>query len=243
MPRVYIHEFIDIIGNQRAKYLHHMTANWGPVGRAERNQLCFGVWGVVGSTGAWPQVVNLWEYESWAALAANFEFELSSTSMQDPSLEEWWNVAASLRRGGLDRIVVAADWSPSIDELCSERAGVSAAGYCHELVGCRAGTATELLESVRSDGISAYAEAGLSLVGAFARALADDDELVLIWSFDSWSTWGAFEESAPAVAAWRTEIADRVTSWQRTLLTDAEFAPLRTGRQPQEADRRPLDQF
>lgn len=247
MPRVYIHEFIDIIGNQRAKYLHHMTANWGPVGRAERDQLCFGVWGVVGSTGAWPQVVNLWEYESWEALASNFEFELSSASMQDPSLEEWWNIAASLRRGGFDRILVAPDWSPSIGELCAERqpdgGAPAAAGYCHELVGCRRGTAAELLESVRSHGLPAYAEAGLSLVGAFARAMADDDEVVLIWSFDSWSTWGGFEDSHASVSTWRSEIAERVTSWQRILLTDAEFAPLRTGRQPQEGDRRHLDEF
>ena len=28
--RVYIHEFIDVIGHNRAKYMQHMTANWGP---------------------------------------------------------------------------------------------------------------------------------------------------------------------------------------------------------------------
>ena len=49
--RVYIHEFVDIIGHNRANYLHHMTATWGPVGRRERNQRCFGVWSVLGSTG------------------------------------------------------------------------------------------------------------------------------------------------------------------------------------------------
>ncbi len=37
--KVYIHEFIDIIGHNRARYLHHMTANWCPVARAERDQL------------------------------------------------------------------------------------------------------------------------------------------------------------------------------------------------------------
>ena len=26
--KVYIHEFIDIIGHNRANYMHHMTANW-----------------------------------------------------------------------------------------------------------------------------------------------------------------------------------------------------------------------
>ena len=52
--RVYIHEFIDIIGHNRANYMQHMTANWGPIGQEERNQLCYGVWALVGSTGLWP---------------------------------------------------------------------------------------------------------------------------------------------------------------------------------------------
>jgi hypothetical protein len=52
--KLYIHEFIDIIGHNRARYQHHMTANWVPVGRAERDQKCFGVWSTVGSTGRWP---------------------------------------------------------------------------------------------------------------------------------------------------------------------------------------------
>ena len=29
--KVYTHEFIDIIGPNRAKYVHHMTANWSPI--------------------------------------------------------------------------------------------------------------------------------------------------------------------------------------------------------------------
>ena len=39
--KVYIHEFIDIIGQNRARYMHHMTANWSPIAQEERNQLCY----------------------------------------------------------------------------------------------------------------------------------------------------------------------------------------------------------
>ena len=66
--RVYIHEFIDIIGHHRAHYMQHMTANWGPIGQEERGQLCYGVWALIGSTGAWPKTVNMWEHEGWAGL-------------------------------------------------------------------------------------------------------------------------------------------------------------------------------
>src|SRR5207245_3067591 len=115
--KVYIHELIDIIGHNRARYMHHMTANWCPTARAERNMLCFGVWGTVGSTGRWPEVVNLWELEGWDGLLANFSHELSSPTLQDPALTEWWARAAELRRGGVDRIVVPEQWSPTIEEL------------------------------------------------------------------------------------------------------------------------------
>ena len=91
--KLYIHELIDIIGHNRARYMHHMTANWCPIGRKERNMNCFGVWATVGSTGAWPQVVNLWELNGWKGLAANFEHELVGSGAQDPSLAEWWAVA------------------------------------------------------------------------------------------------------------------------------------------------------
>ena len=71
MARVYSHEFVDVVGTARAKYQHHMTANWCPEAGPLRRQSCFGVFSVVGSTGRWPQVVNLWEYDGWEALAHN----------------------------------------------------------------------------------------------------------------------------------------------------------------------------
>jgi hypothetical protein len=114
--KIYIHEFIDIIGHNRARYMHHMTANWCPVAREERNQLCFGVWGTLGSTGRWPEVVNMWELDGWDGLAANFAHEISRPTLQDESLAQWWAVAAELRRGGVDRIIVPEPWSPTIEE-------------------------------------------------------------------------------------------------------------------------------
>ena len=66
-PRVYIHEFVYINGHNRTKYFQHITANWSPIGQEERGQLCFGIWGTVGSTARWPEVINMWEYRDWAA--------------------------------------------------------------------------------------------------------------------------------------------------------------------------------
>ncbi len=239
--RVYIHEYIDIIGHQRARYMHHMTANWGPIGRAERQQLCFGVWGVVGSTGQWPQVINLWEYESWDVLAANFEFEVNAPGLQDPSLVEWWATAADLRSGGVDRILLAPDWSPSVTELCESTA--PRVGYVHEHLRCTPGSATEVLDAVGDSLVAMMAGAGLSLIGAFRRALSLDEEIILIWSFPEWSIWADFERTADdrvtGIGAWPYSNAS-IVGRERVLMADAPLSPLRTGRQPQISDRRPL---
>ena len=82
--KVYIHEYIDIIGHNRGRYMYHMTANWSPTAQEERHQLCYGVWGVVGSTGRWPQVVNLWEEDGFDGLARSFGHELGHRDLQDP---------------------------------------------------------------------------------------------------------------------------------------------------------------
>jgi hypothetical protein len=219
-----------------------MTANWCPVAREERNQLCFGVWGTVGSTGRWPEVVNMWELDGWDGLVANFEHELSHAGLQDPSLAEWWSVAASLRRGGLDRILVPEPWTRSITELIAD--GVRGELYAHELVSVPAGRATDFLAALRDDGVAAVSALGLELVGAFRVAMVNDSECVVIWAVPDWPTWAAFEQAwlrGEGLEAWPNTLLDLGAGWRRTLLVDAPLSPLRIGRQPEITDRRPLD--
>lgn len=242
--KVYIHEFIDILGQNRARYMHHMTANWSPIGQRERGQKCFGVWGTVGSTGRWPEVVNLWEEEGWEGLARNFAYETLHPGMQDPSLREWWKVAAQLRRGGVDQILVPAPWSPTIDELTSE--GVRGDFYAHELVRVQPGRAADFLEEVRDKAIAAHAELGLRLIGAFRAAMGNDSKCLLLWAIPTHREWAALEravEADGAIGVWRRCARDRVLDWERILLVDAPTASLRLGRQPAESDRRPLEEL
>jgi hypothetical protein len=244
--KVYIHELIDIVGHNRARYMHHMTANWCPVGREERNQLCFGVWGTVGSTGRWPEVVNMWELDGWDGLAANFAHELSHSGLQDPSLVEWWSVAASLRRGGVDRIVVPEPWTRPITQLIDD--GVRGELYAHELVTVPSGRAADFLAALHDDGVAAVSALGLELVGAFRVAMVNDSECVVIWAIPDWPAWTAFEQAWPRrgatdgpLGSWPRTLLDLGADWRRTLLVDAPLAPLRIGRQPEVGDRLPLD--
>jgi hypothetical protein len=236
--RVYIHEFIDIRGHQRANYMHHMTANWSPLAQETRRQLCYGVWAVLGSTGPWPQTVNMWEESSWDGLAASFGAEAVGSGAQDPALEKWWSRASEFRRGGFDRLMVPAPWTRTIEELCAD--GVRGEVYAHELVTVRAGAAAELLERARADAVGALEPYGWQLVGAFRTAMVDDDEALLLWAIPSWERWGAAEaahDTDDAIVKWRSSAREVVTAWHRILLVDAPLSPLRIGRQPSRDDR------
>ena len=234
--KVYIHEFIDIIGHNRARYMHHMTANWSPIAQEERNQLCYGVWGVVGSTGRWPAVVNMWEEDGWDGLASSFGHELGHAHLQDPKLARWWATAAEFRSGGFDRVLVPAEWSPTITELCDQGAAGGAA-YAHDQVRVPAGKAADFLELARDDGAPFYEAHGWRLVGAWQTALGHDNEAFLLWSIPSWEQWGTAEAALRSGHPWRARQRDAVEDFRRILLVDAPLSPLRIGRQPARSDR------
>lgn len=242
--KVYIHEFIDIIGHNRAKYMHHMTANWSPIGQQERNQLCYGVWGVVGTTRGWPEVVNMWEEDGWEGQARSFRHEFNHSSLQNPSLAAWWSVASSLRRHGDDRILVPAPWTRTIEELCAD--GVTGEAYAHELVKTPPGRSSEYIQLVRDVGIPAYERYGWELCGALETAMVNDSECIILWAIPTWEQWAAFEAAQhqdDVLISWRESIRDLALDSHRCLLVDSPLSPFRTGRQPLEADRQPLEEI
>ncbi|HVN52279.1 MAG TPA: hypothetical protein VMT43_12640 [Acidimicrobiales bacterium] len=242
--KIYIHELIDVIGHNRARYMHHMTANWCPVAREERNQLCFGVWGTVGSTGRWPEVVNMWELDGWDGLVANFGHELSHASLQDPSLSQWWAVAAQLRRGGVDRIVVPEPWTDPIDVLVAR--GVRGEVYAHERYACAPGRSRDVLAQLHDIARPSAESLGLVSVGAFNVAMVNDAECLAIWALPDWDTWAVYEQawdSGGAMRPWANWLVAAGVTTYRTLMVDAPLAPLRIGRQPEVGDRRPLDEL
>ena len=229
--KVYIHEFINITKQNRARYMHHITANWSPIGQRQRHQLCYGVWGVVGSTGEWPQVVNIWEEDGFAGLAGSFRTELNNTTLQDPALAKWWAAAADLRAGGLDRLLVPHPDTQPIEALCT--AGVTGEVYAHEIVTVPPGSNHEFLDKTLVEAEKIQARHGWQLTGAWWTALRNDDECVLLWTIPTWEAWAQLEQDPNTLFSDRAMILDR----RRILLVDAPLSPLRTGRQPSIADR------
>ncbi|HVX17361.1 MAG TPA: hypothetical protein VHA73_04955 [Acidimicrobiales bacterium] len=239
--KVYIHEYIDIIGHHRARYMHHMTANFSPIGQEERDQLCYGVWGVVGSTGRWPEVVNIWEEDGLDGLASSFRYELGHASLQDPKLARWWARAAEFRSGGIDRLLLPAPWTRTITELCAD--GVRGELYAHDEVHVAPGTAADYLERVRDEGAPALGAHGWELAGAWQTVMRHDDECFVLWAVPSWEQWAEAvkaERASGATGAWHRRNIELTTGFARYLLVDAPLSPLRIGRQPSRDDRTEL---
>ena len=239
MARVYLHELVDVVGTERARYQHHMTANWCPEAGPLRRQRCFGVFSVVGSTSRWPQVLNLWEYDSWDDLGHNFSVELVGAEHRDPMLAEWWAQAASFRTGGFDRVLVAHERSPGVEDWCAQ-GGTGAVAYVHETLRTPPGGAPQLCDDVAGAGAEHLAELGLTLVAAFRTAMRADDEVIALYAVPDWPTWAQAEAELDR-ANLGAAATGAVLARERMLVVDAELSPLRIGRQPAASDRRPLD--
>jgi hypothetical protein len=236
--KIYIHEYIDIIGHNRANYMHHMTANFSPTAQEERGQLCYGVWGVLGSTGQWPQVVNIWQENGFDGIAASFRHECSAPGMQDEHLARWWAEAAQFRRGGSDRLLLPAPWTRTIEELCAD--GVTGETYAHERVTVPAGESTRYLEMLRQEAIPAYGEFGWELVGAWETLMTNESECFVLWAIPTWEQWGELERGRrrhPSMVKWSSRCVESTVTFNRFLLVDSPLCPFRTHRQPAYSDQ------
>jgi hypothetical protein len=236
--KLYIHEFIDIILHNRANYMYHMTANYSPIAQDERQTYCYGVWGVVGTTRRWPEVVNIWEGAGWDGQARSFRHEFSHEGLQDPKLAKWWAKAAEFRSGGFDRILVPAPWTRTIAELCAD--GVTGEVYSHEMITVPRGSSGDYLELMREYAVPVYDKYGWILAGAWETAMVDETECILLWAIPSWEHWAEWEKAQrndDEIIEWKSRSRSASESWTRFLMVDAPLSPFRTGRQPSREDR------
>ena len=104
---LYLHETIDIIGDNAAEYMQRSVIGFDAGRAADSALVLFGTWVVQGSTGRWPQVVNIWEmvdgWEGWRRLCLRTNLERE----RNPELKGWWDEAYQWRSGGFDRLLGA----------------------------------------------------------------------------------------------------------------------------------------
>jgi hypothetical protein len=193
--KVYIHEFIDITKQNRARYMHHMAANWSPLAQEQRHQLCYGVWGVVGSTGRWPQVVNIWEEDGFDGLAKSFALRVRHRHAPGPGASQ---VVGGRGRPALRRVRPAARAAPRHAHHRGAVRGRAVTGevFAHELITVRPGDGPPVPRLSAGRGGEGSARSygwhpGWRLVDGDARTTS---EAVLLWSIPTWESWAGAEQ-------------------------------------------------
>ena len=216
---LYLHEYVDIVGEGAMRYMEH-TVGFNTDTAAGKGLDLLGTFYVMGSTGRWPQVVNIWECiegrTGWRRLMESTN--LSRT--KNPALNEWWKTALEVRSGGFDRLLGAGPACPSIADL--RRDEVSGSVFVHELSRCQPGSAMDYLEAVHSNWLPVLADYGHTLVGLY-EVLMTDTEVMTVWATDpeGHEALGRASDagSDPRIEGWRALSREYLTGWREELMT------------------------
>lgn len=235
---LYLHEVIDIVGQQAAVYMERSVLGFKADSAADRGLHLFGTWEVVGATGRWPQVVNVWElvdgWDGWERLCRSTNLGKRTNT----ELDEWWREAYQRRTGGFDRLLGAAPGSPTLAEL--QAGGVRGEWFVHELTTVAPGRALEYLAAVRDERAPTMAGYGHHLVGLW-EVWGSDTEVCVVWatSLADHVALGRAEDVARGLAeptagppaderlvAWRTRRSALTTRWREELMVPCPGSPL-----------------
>ena len=160
--KVYIHELVDIIGSNRAKYMHHMSAVWAAVRRDHGS--CNWRVGRGRYHGQLALAVNMWEHDGWEGLAFHLGYEASGKKPdQNSSLGK---MEPKKPTGGTRppiRTAVATDpGSDVVDALGRGTGGRRCAGglYAHERIWTDRNRSSDYIKLAEDHGVAATRHTG-----------------------------------------------------------------------------------
>lgn len=237
MPReLYLHETVDIVGEGAVPYMEKSVVGFDAEAVADRGLTLYGTWYVQGTTGRWPQVVNVWElvdgWEGWKRLCARTNLRREANS----ELSEWWAEAASWRSGGFDRLLGAAPGSLSLADVKSQ--SVQGEIFLHEKTRLRPGTALDYLAAVHREWAPVMADYGHRLVGAW-EVLFGESEVCTLWATDldhhvelcrATDAARGFESpdarNDDRISRWRERAHQWRTDWREEMLIPCPGSPM-----------------
>jgi hypothetical protein len=228
---LFLHEFIDIVGQHQWDYMEHVKAQ---AGHEKVDFELLGTWYTMGITGRWPQVVNVWEIPGgWDGWLGKVD-RLGMKRMTNRHLEGWWSTAYNYRTGGVDRLLAGANGRPTMATLAA--AGVKGSLFVQEMSEVRPGAALEYLDAVREERAPLMAEYGHRLVGLW-EVMMTDCEVCTVWATEpehhvrmakardvargvaSEKITGV--EGDPRIEVWHQRAREWTTRWREELMTPA----------------------
>lgn len=214
---LFLHEVVDVVGRGGAAYMAHVLG-FDADATAARGLALVGTWEVVGTTGRWPQVVNVWEldgWDGWARLAQRTNVAKAANA----ELAEWWDEAHRHRTGGFDRLLAGAPGCPTRASLAED--GVQGSWFVHELSEVRPGAGPEYLAATLEQRVPGMAERGIALVGLYDAVLTDT-EVCTIWATDVAAHTAHLRDGDP----WPAMARQWCTRWREELMTPGAGSPL-----------------
>jgi len=230
-PYVYLHEIVRTVPGREEPYLASVLSLQHDPTRGERRQHpVFAQFRSIQTSGAWPYGINIWE-NTWASQTQNLVGQFLDTR-RDVSMEDWWNRNLHLRRGGYDRILIPAPYSPTAEELQSRK--VTGEVFVQEILWLPFGEPRRFLDEVEQRLVPILERYGLDLIGAFRVAMRPRQVLTIVGA-RQWSDLAAML-SAPStpdseLQRWRDYHDGTVEHAEEMVLLPARHGPL-TARRP-----------
>ena len=214
---LFLHEVIDIVGRGGRAYMEHTVA-FDAGAAAGGGLTLLGTWEVVGTTGRWPQVVNVWEldgWDGWARLGQRTNVDKAANA----ELAAWWDEAYARRTGGFDRVLRGAPGCPTRASLAAD--AVHGSWFVHELSEVHPGAGPDYLAATLAERVPAMAQRGIALVGLYDSILVDT-EVCTIWATDIAAHTELLRDGDP----WPTTARRWCTRWREELMTPGPGSPL-----------------
>jgi len=224
---IYLQEITAIAGGGKESYLESIRTRWAPYAERTRGMRLAWLGSTIGSTAAWPETIALWELRDWRHYAEVCA-RMYTESTDDAEMRAWWLEAAKLRRRSRSRTLVAARFSPSLDELIAH--DVCGTAFAFATMQVEAGAAAATLEALEQ-AVAAEAARGRRLVGAYEVAYTND-LVYAIWAHATLGDLARYESELgdaprlPGCVRWSEHwgfAAPQSPLWPKTLPAGAKI--------------------
>lgn len=227
--RIYLHEIIRTVPGREEPYAASVLSIHHDPARPADSEVhgAFGQFRTAQTSGAWPCVINIWE-NTWAGKARDLAGQFQDAK-RDTAMEDWWNRNLHLRRGGFDRILIPAEFSPTRDELV--RRGVRVQVCVHEILWLPFGEPERYLGELERRLLPAAQRHGVELLGAFRVAMRPNQVLTLLGARE-WRGLGAWLEAAssdPDLREWHAYRSAKRVRAEELVLLPVRHDPLAAG--------------
>jgi hypothetical protein len=223
---IYLHEIIRTVPGREEPYAASvLSLHEDPTrqrGAAERGTLQFRT---AQTSGAWPCVINIWE-NTWAGQTRNLVGQFLDQK-RDTNMEDWWNRNLHLRRGGYDRMLVPAPFSPTCQELVAR--SVRGQVFLHEIAWLPFGEPENYLRELEGRLLPAARRCGVELIGAYRVAMRPCQVLTLLGARE-WQGLASLVDGAtsdPDLRAWQAYREARVKRAEELVLLPVRHDALR----------------